>query len=261
MKTALIAFVAASAAFAALAAEKPAAPAAAPDAAKPRLTGRARMEMMKMRSFGGYVTDTRNQKGSVVVVNAQTAADKAWFDPLYKELNKLVKLRFETKDGAFDLANPVLKGEACVFVVDDPKLPMSLLASEAKWAMVNVAPLREGQGSKPQFFKARVQKSLMRQLASLMGAANSQYAGNLTGCVTKPSDFDLFTDFRLPVDTLGKFEGYVAGYGITPYAVVPYRKAVQEGWGPQPTNEFQKAIWEQVHKLPEAPLPLVKPTK
>ena len=34
--------------------------------------------------------------------------------------------------------------------------------------------------------------------------------------------------------------------GITPYRRTTYREACQEGWAPQPTNDVQKAIWEQV---------------
>ena len=220
-----------------------------------------KMAQMQMRSFGGYVRDTRQQRGSVVIVNVQKAADKEWFGPVVEELEKFVRLRFEVKDGTFDLAKPELKGEACVFVVDDPALPMSLVAPEAKWTMMNVAPLKSGSGEKPQYLKARVQKSLMRSLAYLMGAADSQYPMCLTKCITKPEDLDQFTDFRLPVDVVGKFHKNVEGYGVTPYARVSYKKSVEEGWGAQPTNDAQKAIWNAVHELPTNPLPLVKPAK
>ena len=261
---ALFAAAAAFVAVAAVAAEPAQAPAAgqsAPQGNGPRFKRTGKLSQLQMKHFGGYIKDTRKQHGEIAIVNAQSAADKAWFQPVITEVNKLVKLAIVVKDGTFDLAKPEVQGNACVFVVDDPKLPMSLFASESRWSMVNVAPLKSGEGAKPQFFQARVQKAVMRQLAFLMGAANSQYPGNLTRCITKAEDYDQFAHFRLPVDILGKFERYVEGYDVTPYALVPYKKAVQEGWGPQPTNEFQKAIWESVHKLPEAPLPLVKPTK
>ena len=28
----------------------------------------------------------------------------------------------------------------------------------------------------------------------------------------------------------------------------------QEGWAPPPTNEYQRAIWNDVHKIPEKPM-------
>lgn len=215
---------------------------------------RTRLSDIQMKRFGGIVPDRREQRGSVVVVNAQKAADVAWFAPVIKDITNLCKLSLEVKEGSFNLAKPVLPGAACVFVVDDPALPMSLFAAEAKWAMVNVAPLKEGEGAKPQFFKARVQKAVSRGLAYLMGAANGQYPMSVCGCITKPEDLDQLPSYRLSVDIIGKFEKYVAGYGITPYKRTTYRKSIEEGWGAQPTNQFQQAIWDEVHTLPSDPI-------
>ena len=36
--------------------------------------------------------------------------------------------------------------------------------------------------------------------------------------------------------------------GIKPARMTTYRKAVEEGWAPAPTNDFQKAIWEEAKK-------------
>ena len=36
--------------------------------------------------------------------------------------------------------------------------------------------------------------------------------------------------------------------------VSTYKKACEEGWAPNPTNEFQKAIWDKVHELPTEPI-------
>ena len=220
-----------------------------------------RLADVQMKRFGGLVPDRREQRGSVVVVNAQKAADPAWFETVIRDITNQCRLSLEVKESAFDLAKPVLPGSACVFVVDDAALPMSLVAPESKWVMVNVAPLKTGEGAKPQFFQARVQKAVSRGLGYLMGAANGQYPMSVCGCITKPEDLDQLPSYRLSVDIIGKFEKYVAGYGITPYKRTTYKKSVEEGWGAQPTNQYQKAIWDEVHTIPSEPLPLVKPTK
>ena len=221
---------------------------------KPIKISQEKIRQLEMKRFGGYINDTRKQKGSVVVVNAQKAAEASALEQVLAELRTFVKFSLEVKDGSFDLVKPEVQGSASVFVVDDPALPMSLIAPESKWAMVNVAPLKAGEGAKPQFFKARTQKELMRALAYLMGSADSSYPGNIVGCVTKPEDLDQFTDYRLPVDVMTKFTKYVKGFGIEPYERTSYKKSVREGWGPQPTNEFQKAIWDEVHELPSNPI-------
>ena len=42
--------------------------------------------------------------------------------------------------------------------------------------------------------------------------------------------------------------------GVTKSKMTTYLKACQEGWAPAPTNDYQKAIWEETRKLPEKPL-------
>lgn len=41
---------------------------------------------------------------------------------------------------------------------------------------------------------------------------------------------------------------------VRPYRVAKYSEACQEGWAPPPTNEFQKAIWDKVHAIPDKPM-------
>ena len=43
-------------------------------------------------------------------------------------------------------------------------------------------------------------------------------------------------------------------FGITRERRVPYRVAVQEGWAAQPTNDYQKAIWQEIHAIPDKPI-------
>ena len=50
-------------------------------------------------------------------------------------------------------------------------------------------------------------------------------------------------------------------YGITPWYQTTYHKAVEEGWAPAPTNEYQKAIWDKVHAMPTAPIKIKPETK
>ena len=41
-----------------------------------------------------------------------------------------------------------------------------------------------------------------------------------------------------------------------------YRKACQEGWALAPTNDVQKAIWKEVHSIPDKPMTIeYKPKK
>ena len=211
---------------------------------------------------GGFVVKPGTQQGEVVYLNCQKRAQLAWMEESAEYFRRESKFKITVRDGgAFDLANPKVEGSATLFVVDDAKLPPILLAPESRWAMVNVAGLSEGSGAKPAFFEARVKKSLTRGFALLCGASNSQYPMCLTGGITKPSDMDVMADLRLQADVIERFKTYMAPFGVKPAEITTYKRACQQGWASAPTNEIQKAIWDEVHALPANPIKIKPETK
>lgn len=249
MKTCLVMGVAALIASAAFAQEK--APfdfKKKPANEEERLARKAYIEKRMMEHTGGKILRPGTRTGEVVYVNCQKRADKALLDESVAYFTDQAKFSITVKDGAFDLKNPQIQGNASLFVVDDESLPPLLVAPENRWAMVNVAPLAKGAGEKPAFFQARVKKELTRGFAALCGAMNSGYPEALTGGIAETAQLDKHADARLPVDVIARFAPYMAPFGVTPAVITTYRKACKEGWAPAPTNEYQKAILEQVQK-------------
>ena len=199
---------------------------------------RAKSQQVLMQKVGGTVPRPGTQKGEIFYVNCQTRAPQAWID--------------ESVAGTFDFANPVVYGNSTLYVIDDEKMPSFLVAPDDRWALVNIATLAKEQ--RPAFFQARVKKQLSRGFAYLCGAANSQYPMSLTRGLKDISDVDRNMDYRLPVDIFQRFRTYMEPLGVTPQVTVIYRKAVQEGWAPAPTNEWQKAVWDKVHAVPANPM-------
>ena len=229
-------------------------PASSESAGKPRRVkkiDREKLEAIVYKKTGGRLKEPSTQKGRFVYVNCQSEVPSSVLAGHALKLATALKVAIDVEDGAFSLPNPVLKGEACLYVVDDPALPMSLVAPESRWAMVNIAPLKT---PKKAFFDARVKKELSRGFAMLAGASNSQFEMALTGCVVKPEGLDEFAGEDIPFDVMRRIEVYMRGYGIAPYRLSTYRKACQEGWAPAPTNDVQKAIWDEVHALPTKPI-------
>ena len=58
----------------------------------------------------------------------------------------------------------------------------------------------------------------------------------------------------LPVDVGARVNSYLNYCGVKPLQRVTYRRACQEGWAHQPTNSFQKAVWDEVHQIPQKPI-------
>ena len=209
-----------------------------------------------IRSEGGLVLEPDTQKGEIAYVNCQSSAMDEWIAESAAYFRREAKFKITVSKGTFDLKRPRIVGDATLFVIDDPTMPILLAAPENRWAMVNVASLK---CDKEPYFRARVLKELTRGFALLCGASDSQFPGSLTSAITKTTDLDHYTDYRLPVDLFARFRKYMRSFGVTPGNIETYETACCQGWAPPPTNAVQKAIWEKVHQLPSQPIPLKKP--
>ncbi len=221
------------------------APAATAPAEKPRLTKEQIQERI-MKHTGGRLVRPGTKQGEVVYVNCQTRAGKELLEESKAYFEDCSKFNISIQEGSFTFPNPTIKGNASLFIIDDETMPPILLAPESRWAMINVAPLAKGYGEQPAFFNARVKKELTRGFAMLCGATNSGYPQALTGGIVETKMLDKHVDARLPVDVIARFAPYMEPFGVTPAVMTTYRKACQEGWAPAPTNDFQKAIFEQI---------------
>lgn len=206
------------------------------------------------KDTGGMLRDTRNQKGRIVYVNAQTSADEAWLRESAAYFGKAMKVRVDVERGSFAFPEVKMVGETTVFVIDDAKYPSILAAPDQGWVAVNVAPLREGAGQKTPFFRARVKKELTRALTAVAGGIDSGYPGNTVGPIAGIRGLDKYPDAELPVDVLRRFPKQLELRGITPYRETTYLDACTEGWAHAPTNAVEKDVWDYVHKMPTDPI-------
>ena len=204
-----------------------------------------------LKHFGGFIEDKRAQKGSVAIVNAQASAKSEWLSEAGETFAKDLMVAVNVVPGTFDMAKPSIAGSVSIFVVEDTTLPISLIAPEARWAVVNIASLRHNSEA---FFKARVMKAVTRAMVLLLGGADSQYPMCIMGSIGKASDLDKYPDSRLPVDVLDRVQKNLGAAGISPYKITTYRKACEEGWAPAPTNEYQQVIWDSYHAKPTEPM-------
>lgn len=222
----------------------------APVAKKAAPTPQQRKEMFQRR-MGGFINDTRAQKGRVVIVNAQNDAKKEWLEHAAQVFAGDVFITVDVEDGTFDIRKPELKGEATVFIIKDETFPMSLVATEAKWAVVNVAKLAS---NKPAFYEMRTMKEITRVTTMLLGGADSQYPQCVMGLAPTMKDLDNFMDSRLPVDVIDRMKKNMPKIGIAPYSTTTYRAACKAGWAPEPKDDNQRAIWEEYHSKPTEPI-------
>jgi len=224
-----------------------------------RAAKKARIAKMEMEECGGRLVRPHSQTGTVFCVDAQNRIPKEWIDEVLQYFVDETRIKFEYKAGTFDFANPKVEGNATLFVVDDEKLPAILHAPENRWVALNAAVIAKEQ--RPAFFQARSKKQISRSLALLCGASNSQFPGALTRGIVKEEDLDKNIDYVLPIDVFNRFRTYMEPLGVRPAIYDTYDRACEQGWAPAPTNEIQKAIWDEVHALPANPIKIKPETK
>lgn len=217
----------------------------------------------ELRAAGG--TAFRPDVGVVAVLDAQSAVSEKAIREFAMINGSIVRLPFAyRRTKGFDVVSAAAvvaeaKANAVIFLVDDPKLPMSLVASEARWGVVNIAPLK-ADSPKQEVLSARADKMFTRVAVLTLGGANQGTGLCAMGSVLSLKDLDKQSGTGIPPLTMAGLLNHVRALGITLGYEVTYEDACIEGWAKAPTNAFQKAIWDRVHQLPTKPL-TIKPEK
>ena len=207
---------------------------------------RAKKKAERIAYAGGVVRKTEG-RGRIVYANLQNTVDSKDIARTMNVLGKYLHVHIDTLDakanevkdvGKYLLAN---NAKAVVIVVDNPDDPTILVAPEDKWAKVNIGKFKDKN------VKSRAQMELLRTFCYLCGGIGSDYQNPLTGFIGNPTQLDDSPIAELPIDVVNRFTPYLKQLGVIPYVEATYRKACREGWAPAPTNDVQKAIWQEVN--------------
>jgi hypothetical protein len=136
-----------------------------------------------------------------------------------------------------------------VSVVDAIGQPGLLVAPEERWAVVNVAALTTDKAP-ADVLGRRLQRELWRATCYVMGSANSTFPHCAMKPVFRPSDLDSLALMACP-EAYMRMQSTWEKAGMHPVRMAPYRRAVEEGWAPQPTNDIQRTVWDEVHRKRE----------
>ena len=216
---------------------------------------RVAMEKRVLERSGGFIEIPG--KGQIVVYNYQSKISHELIEDRTKRfagsIHSVITLASEKK--SLDQGLPVLPQgiSAGVFVVDRKDLPMSLLAVEDRWGLVNVAKLNPDNVDKAMFEK-RFAKEFSRVLAITLGGYTSQTVNSSLQLVTSVKDIDSLAMEGAAFDTLQLIAKALKRLGVVAPRKITYRRACIEGIAPSPTNDYQKAVWEEFNTKPTAPI-------
>ena len=131
-------------------------------------------------------------------------------------------------------------------IVDKPDAPALLVAPDDAWAQVNVAKLGD-EKTKPPFLAARTRKEMLRAFAYL--TAGSTYGMALYQKPESLKSFDDIADEDFSIDIIMRATKYLGAMGVRPIEESTYKSVLFAGYDIAPTNEYQKAIYENVKKV------------
>jgi len=224
------------------------------------LARKAKAQEMLRKRTGGIVRKAGSGRGSIVVVNAQSKVSRSALEIPVTFIEKRLHLYAKCVEGALDglpTKESVTKtgGTVAIYVVNREDFPSPMLvAPESRWALVNVWALAT-DGADGEKLTKRTTTEVGRAIGYLCGSCNSQYPGTTMSAMTSVQALDVFNgNGEVPLDQFGKIVDYMRGLGALQFVEATYLKACKEGWAPDPQDEYQMAIFNEVHSLPEKPI-------
>ena len=192
--------------------------------------------------------------GKVVVLNCQSTTPELQFVEDAKRIGREIKTTVEVRSTncLFSVASAKKLversgGNAVIFITDDSALPMSLVALEERWGVVNVAAMKV-DGPSQEKINSRVHKMFLRVVCNVLGASTSHYATSPLQPVSSLSDLDKVIGDTLTFDSVGAMLIHMPKIGISRIKYMSFRKACYEGIAPAPANDLQRKIADEVRR-------------
>jgi hypothetical protein len=209
-------------------------------------------------------------QGCVLIANCQTKLNDNVFSKQIDRLKSVTHVNFKTISvSKFDLFTTVKalkkqeKASVAVFIVDEPNLPVSIVAPEENWGIVNIAAITATDGDNT-ISTSRAQIAFMRTSILTLGAWTSDGNSILKG-VTDLSQLDSLKGKSITLFEIRDIMNHLLLLGIKRGYSTTYRQAYMEGLAPAPTNDYQRAIIEQVkadkERGPTNPIKIPMPKK
>jgi hypothetical protein len=132
-----------------------------------------------------------------------------------------------------------------VMVVDGgPGQPILSVFPEERVGIVNADKLKGGDD--PSAPEMRVMKEAWRAIGFVGGLGFSPAENDIMQPLYSLKELDANRYPFIQPMNMARMQKMWKRFGVKKERRIPYRVAVQEGWAAQPTNDYQKAVWDQV---------------
>ena len=176
----------------------------------------------------------------ISVDNSQKALDDAVISPLVAAARRTTRLPLEL--------NGTNRVAITIEISKCEKLPALGIFPEEKKAIVTVVKL-SADGPSAELLSSRIEKEIVRAALMVLGSGYSP-----TVCYATPvfslADLDKMKPRNVSPDTMMHIPA-TSRLGIQTISYASYRKAVEEGWAPAPTNDVQRTIMQEIDSAKE----------
>ena len=227
---------------------------------------KAVLHQRMLERTGGIITVPG--KGKIVVMNGQRRIAETTVRLFADNLASIFRARVDVEpiDGftvvGADEQRRGRQANVAFYLVEDSSLPISLVSMEGRWAAINVSKVADRDVS-AETLKKRTMRELQRVMKALMTSVVVN--GDTAQIVIKGDDLDEVAGGVITPAVMVEMLTGLPAWGITPERTSTYKRACRQGWAPAPTNEFQKAIYEQVkadkERGPTNPITIQPPKK
>ena len=131
-----------------------------------------------------------------------------------------------------------------VVIGNEAKLPALSVFPEERIGIVNADRLKGGKDPAAQ--EMRVAKEIWRAMGFIGGVGFSAQENDMMQPYYTLDEIDTNMHPYIQPMNMAKMQKMWKRFGVKKARRIPYIVACKEGWAPTPTNEYQKAIWEQV---------------
>ena len=197
------------------------------------------------------------------IVNTQTSVSDETIRSFVLKMRMETLLPFESRVGepigveaAKTVAEQLVKEMrigASLVIVDDATRNAHIESAEGRWAVLNISPLK-ADAPDAKKLELRCTKMLWRAVARALGVGYVAHDASVLKPFSSLAELDANTEMKPSPDGSNAMLQNASRYGITTLTIASYRTACRNGWAPAPTNDVQKAIWDEVRKLPEKPI-------
>ncbi len=203
----------------------------------------SRRQELFLQKTGGIIV--KEGSGKILLANTQSKIPDKDIQKVMEEFRHVLKMPMELRQSEWRFGDKFPDdASVAVYIINDDSMPMSLVAMEDRWGLINVSELDS----------TRFGKELARVMIATLGSGASQYKASYMQPVHAPADLDTIIKPALTVDAIMSMKFNLEKLGVTPSRSTAYRKACMEGWAPVPTNDYQRAIWDETHALPANPM-------